>query len=379
MFSFIDFNFVVKKNRIYSSDPYLLFIRKLHEAFDKSCLASRVAADANKPAAYEWPANLGLLKLTHKSTFQLFTKNIGSLKRNANALFSEAEKYNNLLLCWPHPISYLIAWKFKSTKKIVFLVRQNQTEITKAKYYGIKKVFAMAGLGFLEYKLSQLKDYVQIITVGEEMNKLFKAAGFDSEIIVDSLISSSVRGNFKTVPDSAPKLLYVGRLEMEKGVDILLNACVFLKDKGINFQLKIIGTGIQDLVLHELSNKLNLEKYVEFVGHVTHGESLYTYYQESDLLVIPSRTEGFPKTIHEARAFGLPLVATPVGGMYAELEHGVNAWFSKSLDPKNFGNAILELLREGERYGVLSKNLLEEFEKSSMEFAIAKYFKKITG
>lgn len=379
LFTFVDFNFLDKEGEIYSPDPYVLFISKLHEEFSESCLASRVAGDVSESASaeYEWPEELDFLRLSHKNTFHLFTKRVLSIRRNMETLYSKAAGYDNLLLCWPHPISYLIAKNFESRKNIFLLVRQNQTEITKAKYQGVKRKFAMIGLQYLDNKLEHMKKSIRIITVGEEMNRHFLSRGFDSELISDSLIPQSCKGYPRSFPKSFAKLLYVGRLEKEKGGDMLLYACAILKKVGLNFHLNIIGTGSQGQALKELSDKLDLEKFVSFRGHVRHGESLFAYFQAADLLVIPSRTEGFPKTIHEARAFGLPLVATPVGGMYAELKHGVNAWFSKDVDAESVGSSIVELLNDQKSYAEISKNLLKEFDKNSMEFALAKYFNKI--
>lgn len=378
LFSFIDFSFIVKDERIYSSDPYVIFVRKLHESFTQNCLASRVSLETGEDADYEWPKDLGFLKLTHKSTFQLFSKNLYKLKESTLDLFSKASEYETLLLCWPHPISYLIAKKFKGKKKVFFLVRQNQSEITKAKYQGVKKSFALMGLRFLDRKLDQLKEDVQIITVGEEMNRHFQKRGFDSEIIVDSLIPKSYKSRVRSISGMVPQLLYVGRLEREKGVDILIDACDYLSQKGFGFQLKIIGTGSEKAALMSQIERLGLNGQITFEGHVKHGELLYSFFESSDVLVIPSRTEGFPKTIHEARAFGLPIVAMPVGGMHAELNHGENVWFSKNTQIESFGNAILELMGSQIEYASISKKLLSEFDKSSMEFAISKYFNKIT-
>jgi glycosyltransferase involved in cell wall biosynthesis len=104
----------------------------------------------------------------------------------------------------------------------------------------------------------------------------------------------------------------VGRLSHEKGVDLLLHACARLSAKGMRFHLNVVGDGPDKQALMDQCRDLGLGARTTFVGHVTDTDAIYS---TSDLLVIPSRSEGLPNVLLEAMRFGLPSAATSVGAV----------------------------------------------------------------
>jgi glycosyltransferase involved in cell wall biosynthesis len=105
------------------------------------------------------------------------------------------------------------------------------------------------------------------------------------------------------------KILFSGRVEKSKGIFILLDAI-----KNLNIELFIAGDGnsLDEAKKYALENKLN-EK-VTFLGRLSF-DKLKKYYEESDILVVPSlRIEGFPMSILEGMSYFLPVIASKVGG-----------------------------------------------------------------
>lgn len=112
--------------------------------------------------------------------------------------------------------------------------------------------------------------------------------------------------------------LYVGRVDREKGIDLLLNAINIARKNGASVKAKIIGMGIHIYEFKNLTKALGLLDSVEFLGQIP-NKDLVTYYQKSHIFVLPTRREeGHPVTISEAMCCGLPVVATKKGGL-AEL------------------------------------------------------------
>lgn len=110
-------------------------------------------------------------------------------------------------------------------------------------------------------------------------------------------------------------LLSVGSLEqMYKAPDIVLDACLMLKNKGINFRLVWLGEGKYKNELIKLAEKLSIADLCTFVGNVTRQE-VYRYLNESDIFLMVSRTEGLPRALVEAMAMGLPCIGSNVGGI----------------------------------------------------------------
>lgn len=109
---------------------------------------------------------------------------------------------------------------------------------------------------------------------------------------------------------SVVQLLFVGRLvELKRCVD-LIHACSILKKKDFKFSLKIVGDGPERQSLKNIVQNLDLEDDIIFEGY---REDTLSIMSESDVLVLPSRTEGMSNVILEAMSIGLPVVATNVG------------------------------------------------------------------
>jgi len=104
----------------------------------------------------------------------------------------------------------------------------------------------------------------------------------------------------------------VGRLSQEKGVDLFLDACAVLVQKGLPFSALVAGDGPGRARLEAHCARLGLEARVRFLGHVYDVDVLY---RMLDLLVLPSRSEGLPNTLLEAMRADVPIVATAVGAV----------------------------------------------------------------
>jgi glycosyltransferase involved in cell wall biosynthesis len=120
-------------------------------------------------------------------------------------------------------------------------------------------------------------------------------------------------------------LLFVGRLENVKGVDLLLKALAAVKDELPQFELKIVGNGSQKEHLRQMTKELNLRSSVTFVGEVT-GEKLVQEYRQADLFILPSLSEGQPLTVLEAWANQTPVLVTKVGHNPEMITDGVNGF-----------------------------------------------------
>jgi glycosyltransferase involved in cell wall biosynthesis len=117
------------------------------------------------------------------------------------------------------------------------------------------------------------------------------------------------------IPAGAKVLLYVGRLEREKRVDVLLRAFAELKahkkSAGKDFQLLLVGDGRKRSELEGLVSELKLGG-VRFMGALPH-DKVADVMNTADVFVLCSAFEGSPTVIKEALACGLPVVATKVG------------------------------------------------------------------
>jgi glycosyltransferase involved in cell wall biosynthesis len=133
-------------------------------------------------------------------------------------------------------------------------------------------------------------------------------------------------------------LLFLARIEKEKGIYIAIVAFQLLKRKYPYLTMRVVGSG---LALKEAKNLIEKEHITDiiFTGNLN-GSDLKNQFIESDIYILPSYTEGMPTSVLEAMAFGLPVITRPVGGLVDFFENGKMGTMIESLDPIDFANSI---------------------------------------
>ncbi|MFO0680469.1 MAG: glycosyltransferase family 4 protein [Sandaracinus sp.] len=147
----------------------------------------------------------------------------------------------------------------------------------------------------------------------------------------------------------APRILFVGYLRPEKGLDVLVDAYRLLLTTHPDAELVIVGS--QDLQdgggvreLREALERLGSRGRVETRGQIPFGPVLFQEFADADLLVVPSRSEGTPRVLVEARALGCPVVASRVGGIPTSITDGVDGLLVPSDDAPALRTAIARVL-----------------------------------
>ena len=115
-----------------------------------------------------------------------------------------------------------------------------------------------------------------------------------------------------SVPSGARILLFVGRLERQKGIDILVRYASELLNKLPTHHLVLIGDGSMRPLLESLANDQQLADRIHCLGQ---RNDVRSWMSRSELLLLPTRYEGMPNVILEAMAEGLPVIATRVQGV----------------------------------------------------------------
>jgi glycosyltransferase involved in cell wall biosynthesis len=116
---------------------------------------------------------------------------------------------------------------------------------------------------------------------------------------------------FRSNSTKTLKILYLGRLSYEKGVDVLVDSLSILKLENYPFEAMLIGSGPLRESLEKQIRTLNLERNVRIVGWL---ENPYPVLNACDVLVSPSRSEGYPNVLIEALALDKNIIATKSGG-----------------------------------------------------------------
>lgn len=141
-------------------------------------------------------------------------------------------------------------------------------------------------------------------------------------------------------PSSGTRLLFAGRFAPEKGIDLILDAAHFLTEQGNSIHIDLVGDGpmADELRRHPF---VVSHSSVSFHGWIHDDAELDRFFQQADIFVHPSRSEGIPKVLLKAMAHGLPIVSTTVGGIPDIVTDGVTGL----LIPPNNATLVAEAIK----------------------------------
>lgn len=161
------------------------------------------------------------------------------------------------------------------------------------------------------------------------------------------------------IPDH-PTVLFAGRIQALKGIDIAVNAIAHMETKA---QLVIVGgpsgaAGEAEVRhIEALAAGLDIEDRVHLIAPQPHDQ-LVRFYQAADVLVMPSRSETFGLVAAEAQACGLPVVASRIGGLPFVVSDGKSGILVEVGDEPGFARALDRILSDPELKAELSEGAL---------------------
>ncbi len=181
-------------------------------------------------------------------------------------------------------------------------------------------------------------------------------------------------------------LLFVGRLNEQKGIKYLINALPKVIKKLPKIKLLIIGEGPDKNKIKKQVQKLNLNQNIIFTGKIE-NQLLPSYYNMADIFIGPSiitknnSTEGFGMVLLEALINETPVITTNSGGMTDIIENNISGII---VTPKNSGaitNAVLDLLNNHNKRKILSDNgkklVLDKFNWKKISFEYFSAYQQI--
>lgn len=151
----------------------------------------------------------------------------------------------------------------------------------------------------------------------------------------------------------------VGRLSEQKGADVFIHAIARVCQEMPDVKGVIIGAGEDEKVLKELTGELGIEENIVFLGYQEH---ITTLIKQLDLVVMPSRWEGFPLTPIEVFAVQKTIVASNIEGINEIVKNENNGILVKKDDISAFSEAIKKLIQESNMRSSLEKNGYQYYE-----------------
>ena len=221
----------------------------------------------------------------------------------------------------------------------------------------------------VDYFIKEMSSYASIfISIGPSLYYKYSHYGKPSLISTNNLLSLKhycKRSSFSL--NRPPKILFVGDIQRRKGLHILFEALNILNSLNFEFNLTLVGSGHFEAYLRNYARKYNFIDSVNFVGRISHGERLFSFYKNSDIFVLPSvASEGVPRVTHEAMALGCPVIATNIGSISWQLNNNSGILIEKN-NAKALANAIISLLTNLKLRRKISNNAYIKAKEYSLE------------
>lgn len=180
------------------------------------------------------------------------------------------------------------------------------------------------------------------------------------------------------------KLLFVGRLNTEKGLFVLVDALAELEARGVleaGMGVTLAGwpTGDFGARLEAYAGERGVRERLAFVGPVPHGPELFELYRAHDVFVLPSISEGTPRVIGEAMAFGLPVVSTTAGGIPDLVADGRTGLLVAPGDARALAAALERVLTDGALRARLVQNAAATVDARTLEHRAAQHVALVCG
>ncbi len=195
-----------------------------------------------------------------------------------------------------------------------------------------------------------------------------------------TLTNADIYRREDTCQEQPFRLLFSGRITREKGVLEVIEALARVVSAGADVVLDLVGMiEKNDTILqtiNELAARRGLSERVKYHGYRAVGADLFSFYQRADLFILATPSaEGFPRTVWEAMAHSLPVIATRVGSI-PELAQGA-ALLVEPGDAAELAGAIMDLISSPRQRQAMIKKGMELVKNNTLETQVSKMVQDI--
>jgi glycosyltransferase involved in cell wall biosynthesis len=336
----------------YSLDTFLKFALHLGQHFEKISLCCPVLeTDSSNEVLFRIPLeetqNIEIVcTYPYESVVEYYRKLPVIVTHNMPILEKAIRESDAIFLRIPAMNAFPAAYLAKKYRKPIFsyfIGDEKAILKTGSKYKGLTRSAALA--------VSRLHDvlYRKIISssrasffLSSQLKEKYGRYSENPFLIFTSLVEGAAASgrNGSGNHNGCKRLLYVGRLSHEKGLEYLIRAVEYLNREKYDVKVSLCGDGPERERLSGLVRESGLSDSVKFHGYIPWGKELSRISSGSDLFVLPSHSEGVPKVLLEAMAAGLPVIATNVGGIPDIITNNENGILIPPGSPEAIADAV---------------------------------------
>lgn len=198
---------------------------------------------------------------------------------------------------------------------------------------------------------------------------------------VENIKSNNSYVNWDQSENRPINLFHCGGFLPSKGQDVMINIAKELRNRKIDFKIKLAGIVYKgdksEKFLNNLKTEIENEYLTKYFSFIINEPNVLKEFATIDLLIHPSATEGLPRVVMESMAFGKPVIGNPVGGMTDYILDGFNGYITNYNAISDYCDAIEKLYLDKNLYHKISLNAENLIKNSFNEESQLNQFNKL--
>jgi glycosyltransferase involved in cell wall biosynthesis len=290
--------------------------------------------------------------------------------------------FDKIIVRSPTPLLPFIVSSLGEKNITIPLVVGDYVDDIKSVTGNILKKFAVKTWIYINqyFYLKSFKNLKLVLFNNAYLKSKFEKHCQHTELISTSLVSKDYIvevDECKKLQKGHLKIIYVGRLDLSKGLIELIEGVKLLESNNVNFNLEIIGwddsKGNETTqLIKDKIKALQLNDKVILSGKISHGKELMNKYKEADIFYIGSKySEGFPRVIWEALGSGCSVICSKVGGIPMFVSEN-EVYFLNEISENEIFKKIMEIYLEPQIALKKSLNGIELVKNFTIENSIKK-------
>ena len=312
---YTDYAYHQVDGEVYAERAFAVFLARLATHFERFTVIGRLAPYADR-GRYPLGESIEFVPLPY---YRSLSEPLPVLKGMAGSIRRFWKALADIDCVWllgPHPVAILYAgMSILRRKRVVLGVRQDFPEYIGNRHPNRRSFRLLASA--MEGAFRLLGRFCAVVAVGPTLAGHYRPRAASSQLTVSLVDEADIvaPGSKRLDYDGELKVLSVGRLDTEKNPLMLADVLARLVEQDPRWRLIVCGEGPLAEKLAWRLRRLGVDDHAELLGYVSQDNGLRGLYNECQMLLHVSWTEGLPQVLYEAFAAALPVVATDVGGI----------------------------------------------------------------
>ncbi len=315
-------NLLEVNGEYYIGGTHFTYLAYASQNFDKVYLISSVRHTEYCGCQH----NIGVFKNIEVVELPEVNSYLGAVfnyKHYCRALEYVRDKVDFIYSRVPDPFCWLPRLKYGIPTVMHYVGDTIDATLRNEKWSWLKKRVMIAGY-LPEYRLTlKASRKARTYTNGTHLRDKLQKKGIQATAVISSTVCRADMADPTPLSDSRPpRMIYVGYLRFAKGMNLLKNLWLKLKETYPGFHFDVVGNGEMMEDVKKFVRANNLEKNVHMHGRIDDRAELRNLLRSADLFVFPSLSEGSPRVVIEAMSEGIPVISTPVGSLPGTFSDG---------------------------------------------------------